>query len=808
MSPQRLESRTTAVAGPREYVLISLVSGSVLAYEFLLSRLLTIRYWSTFAAMIVSLAMLGFAASGTVLFIMGRVGGHRLRLLHGRLLPAFALSIPVCFRVSSFIDCQPLALLWDPGQLWRFAANYIVLAVPFFLGGLLIGYYFFRTKLPASRIHFANMAGAAAGIGIALLLPACVSLAGTLQLVAIPLLCLAVIRDHRPLTRIVVFLSGLAILWMGAPTTAIPRMSEYKELAGVLLLPDAAIETQFSSPFGEMCVVGSRHLRYAPGLSLNFDGTVPRQKTIFADGDAVSVVCAWDEEEQLRRFSETLLSALPYRLVRRPNVLLTQAAGIEILTAFMAGAAAIDVVERNPNVSKLLRGPLREFAGQPFQRGSVNLLPGNSLLFARETTNRYDLVVLPTTAPPFASAAGTAAHDPDYLLTREGLACFFRLLNPGGALIVHTWMNVPPRDEIKAFATAFEALGRENVPSAASHLLLARAVRTAVVVIFRDPVTSEQVSAVEAFCEDMGFDLVFYPGISSQKANRFNRIEGAPHFTMARRIADGEAPAVYRAHVYDIAPCSEDRPYFSHFFRWASLRQLLGKTGPNVAVQIGWGYMFLLVSLAQAAPLGIVLILIPLAAAGRKSGVPRPARLRAYTYFAAIGLGYMFVEMAAIQQYSRFTRHPVVAFAVVLGVLLGGSGLGALASSHQWMTRRRTFAAVVALIAGHVVVWEAALCSGSRAGFGAAVLALFALAFFMGAPFPKGITALRSSAGSLIPWAWGINGFASVVSVLVAGLLALALGHRAVALLAALSYATAAFSFPAARTDRDGTLSP
>jgi len=44
-----------------------------------------------------------------------------------------------------------------------------------------------------------------------------------------------------------------------------------------------------------------------------------------------------------------------------------------------------------------------------------------------------------------------------------------------------------------------------------------------------------------------------------------------------------------------------------------------------------------------------------------------------------------------------------------------------------------------------------------------------------------------------VPWAWGINGFASVVSAVLATLLAIEFGFNAVILLALVFYAVAAW---------------
>ena len=61
------------------------------------------------------------------------------------------------------------------------------------------------------------------------------------------------------------------------------------------------------------------------------------------------------------------------------------------------------------------------------------------------------------------------------------------------------------------------------------------------------------------------------------------------------------------------------------------------------------------------------------------------------------------------------------------------------------------------------------------------------LAFFMGMPFPLGLTRVAGRAADFVPWAWGINGYASVLSTALATLLAIELGFTAV-LLAALAF--------------------
>ena len=72
------------------------------------------------------------------------------------------------------------------------------------------------------------------------------------------------------------------------------------------------------------------------------------------------------------------------------------------------------------------------------------------------------------------------------------------------------------------------------------------------------------------------------------------------------------------------------------------------------------------------------------------------------------------------------------------------------------------------------------------------VVLIAPLAFFMGMPFPLGLRCVAEQAPDFVPWAWGINGFASVVSAVLATLLAVHLGFTAVIVLAIACYVAAA----------------
>jgi MFS family permease len=160
--------------------------------------------------------------------------------------------------------------------------------------------------------------------------------------------------------------------------------------------------------------------------------------------------------------------------------------------------------------------------------------------------------------------------------------------------------------------------------------------------------------------------------------------------------------------------------------------------------------------------------------------------------------------MAFIQKFILFLSHPLYAVAVVLSGFLVFAGLGS-AYSGRLVKRvsqngRSPVVIAVAVISTVALLYMTLLPTlfqqliGLADGIKVAVsIVLIApMAFFMGMPFPIVLGRVADSAPDFIPWAWGINGFASVMSASTATLLAIEFGFTVVVLLALGFYVAAA----------------
>jgi hypothetical protein len=211
---------------------------------------------------------------------------------------------------------------------------------------------------------------------------------------------------------------------------------------------------------------------------------------------------------------------------------------------------------------------------------------------------------------------------------------------------------------------------------------------------------------------------------------------------------------------------------------------------------IEWGYLILVATVVQAVTAGAVLILLPLVRIRRTWPASVGSRMGAY--FFLLGLAFLFIEMAFIQKFVLFLSHPLYSVAVVLSGFLIFAGIGSAASAR--VTGRSPVSLAVASIAAITllyvfllpVVFDQFIGLTDVARIAISMVLIAPLGFCMGMPFPLGLKWLAGRAPDFIPWAWGINGFASVVSAALATLLAIEFGFTFVLLFALVLYATAA----------------
>jgi len=256
----------------------------------------------------------------------------------------------------------------------------------------------------------------------------------------------------------------------------------------------------------------------------------------------------------------------------------------------------------------------------------------------------------------------------------------------------------------------------------------------------------------------------------------------------------------YRGYPYDVRPITDDAPFFWHFvpFR-ATLSAAIGRSGG--ATEEGLGERLLLALLVFVTLFAAIALLTPLLLR-RALWRTIPHKTAAGLYFAALGLGFMFLEVTLIQRLTLFLGYPTYSLTVTLFALLVSTGVGSLLGGGKIAARQRTVAlagvAMVAMVAFYLLGLGPLTARLGTAPFAArvavAALVLAPLGLCLGVFMPLGlrsVAVLTPHAEEYVAWAWAVNGFFSVVASVLATLLSMTFGFRAVMLLALAIYGVA-----------------
>ena len=809
---------------------ISLVSAGALAYEVLLTRLFSIVQWHHFAYMAISIALLGYGASGTFLALFQDRLRPRFTAVFALSATLFGVSAVAGFCVAQRLPFNALAMIWDPRQLLYLAAYYLLFATPFFCAATCIGLALTAFPNHIARVYRYDMVGAGLGaLGIVAtlfwLFPSqALRVVGSLGLVAAALASQQEVGANWS-WRSAAYLLGAALLYLTVPTSwTAPRFSEYKELAQALQIHGTEIVREESSPLGLLTVVRSPLIpfRHAPGLSLNNVIEPSPQLGVFTDGGQLSPITAFDAGLDRLAYLDYTSAALPYHLLERPEALIIGGGGgSDALLALYHHAARIDVVELNPQLVRLVRGIFADFAGHLYDRPEVRVHLAEGRAFVAGTRRHYGVIQLPLLDSFAATTAGTLSLSESYIYTVEAFEEYLRHLQPGGFVAITRWLKLPPRDSLKLFATVLAAFNRMGVAEAEKRLALIRTWSTTTLLVKNGALSPADIAKIRAFADERSFDLAYYPGMRREEANRYNILEQPYFFDGANALLGPHRASFLGRYKFDISPATDDRPYFHDFFKWQALPELLEQRALGGAALLDWGYLILLSTLVQAGVLSLVLILAPLRFYRARS-TPSVGRWRVAVYFLAIGFAFLFIEIASIQRFILFLGHPVYAIAIVLCGFLVFAGVGSGFSPQlaawvatartsptpkSWWSRIRLRLGALELAIGGIVVVAllyvfvlpplfpllSALSDPSKVAI--ALLLIAPLALCMGMPFPLALARVSARAPELVPWAWGINGCASVLSAILATLLAMNVGFTCVVLIAITLYLVAAASF-------------
>jgi hypothetical protein len=789
---------------------VATLSAAALAYEVLLLRLFAIVQWHHFAYLAISVALLGIGAAGTFVTL----GRRRLVALFPSSFvvaaAGFAVAAVACFAAAERVPFNALEIAWNPGELLGLTVIYLLLFIPFFCAATALCIAYASCSAHIARLYGADIIGA--GLGSLGLLAALFVLHPAAALRAILALGLiaAALAAWPTLRRAALLLvcAACVVPWLLPASVLELVASDYKDLRQALRVKGAHVVAERTSPLGVVTAVASPLAppRHAPGLSLNAVAGPPEQIGLFVDGQSTGAVTRFDGDLASLAYLADTTAALPYRLLERPRVLVLGAgAGGDVLQALVHGARQVDAVELDAQVVALVQEDLAAFSGRPYSAPGVRLHVAEARGFVTASREHYDLLQVALLDAFGSGAAGLGSLAESHLYTVEALDDYLDRLAPGGMLAFTRWVSLPPRDSLRLFATAVATLERRGVTAPGRSLVMIRGWSTATLLVKNGAFSPREIDTVREFCRARSFDTVYFPGILANAANVFNVLAHDDFHAATQALLGPARDEFLASYKFDLTPTRDDRPYFFHFFKWRTLHEFWQLRAHGVLPPLDWGYPVLVLALLQAAAASALLILLPLALAStRHAFAAAPARLRRRVpvYFLALGLGFMSIEIPFLQRFTLFLSHPATAAAVVLAGFLIFAGLGARFSARLAPGVRWPYLAIVACALLYAVALPPLLTALMSLAQGwkilLALLLVAPLAFCLGMPFPLGLAAVAAEAEPLVPWAWGINGFASVVATLLATLLSIHFGQTLVVVLAVALYALAAWQFPRA----------
>jgi hypothetical protein len=807
----------------RIYLSVAALAAAALMLESTLTRVLAVAQFYHFAFLVVSLALLGFGASGSILSLFPNwissnknQASSNLRRILAISGVGFAVSVGAAYAVVNYLPFDSYSIVWDRRQVIYFGFYYLALTIPFLFAGLGIGAALSIVPRKSNLIYAVNLLGSAVGIGLALIIMQLAGVSGALLASGLVGLIAVIGFDWSSLNYSrfgywgFVFTGTclLALLtWLNwnnnAPIGV--TISPYKGLSYAFNIPGSEKLFGAWNAISRVDVISGASTRVMPGLSYTSPHNPPEQNGLSIDADALLPVTLAAPSE----FSaaDYLPESFAFQIFPQAVVLVLEpGGGLGVLQALAGGASQVTTVVSNPLVIKAIAATSPE--ADVFNHERVETQYGSSRVFLENPGDQYQVIFIPLTDTYRPVASGAYSLNETYHLTVESLAAMIARLEQDGVLMASRWLQTPPSETIRFVATALEAMEDLGINTPGNKIAAYRGIQTMTILIKPDGWTGSELSQLREFTDSRRFDLVWSPDISIEEANRFNKLPEPIYYQLVEElITEVDKEEYYAEFLFDIQPATDDHPFFFHFFKWEQSPQIAATLGLVWQPFGGSGYFVLIALLILVTGLSTLLIILPITIKPVRSAVDGGfgtgvetslSRWRVGVYFGSIGMAFLFLEIPLIQKSILSFEHPIYTFTFIVLVLLSYSSIGSVLSRKVKIPGKWLMAALFGLtIITPIVVnqiQEVALgwtLIQRALVFG---ISLAPMGIMMGFPFPLGLAWLEKSGSSLIPWAWAVNGCASVVAAVLAAILTLSFGFNMVLLLGAVFYGLAAMA--------------
>ena len=789
-------SYTAAAPAPpiRRAVLggIAAVSAALLMTELALTRIFSVTMYYHFAFLAISIALFGLSASGVFVFVTRRALGARdtrQLLTLGALLHGAATLIALAFLVRIRVG-----LNYSPENLVLMIAIYTVAAMPFFTGGFVVSLAFARLTHGINLLYAADLLGAA--LGCLLLIPLLNRLgAPGVVLTAAALAMAAALAFTTSATRLPTAAAAAAVMAM-ALTAQFAGLHPFDVLDTKGHQGDRVLFSKWNS-FSRVAVYDRNHGDWS--LSPRYTGAKPQSLFMDIDSAASTPILKGTGRAADADYLRYELTALAYQLAERPAgfnaLVIGTGGGRDLLSALVFGARQVDGVEINPIIAHdVMLDRFRDYSGNIYANPRVSIHVDDGRSFVRRSSDRYDVIQASLVDTWAATAAGAYTLTENSLYTREAFGEYVDHLTDNGILTITRWVF----DGLRLVSLAQEACAERGLDPS-TRLAIVRFDRVATFLLKKSPFTDAEVTRLQQLADALGFTILYAPGVAAATADPGEEAvemqrSGTSADDYRRLILASDRQQFVASYPLDITATTDDRPFFFHTTRLRDQFQ----TAFGRSMLFGNGLSALLTLFGISALLVVVFVVAPLLVSGSRPGAGWAPWL---AYFAALGAGFMLLEVAVLQRFVLLLGHPVYSLTVTLFSLLLGTGVGSLLSRRIDSRRVKAatvqaliavvFAAVAAVFALPALI-NLAIPWPLTARILTAVAVLVPLGVLLGMALPGGMRLLSASRDDIVAWGWGINGAFSVVGATLAVFIAMNWGFSVTLLVGSAVYASAA----------------
>ena len=702
--PSRMSPVTPAPAVSRPFLAgLFLTTLATLSLEILDTRLLSVITWYHLSFFAVSTAMFGMAA-GAVRVYLGEeaFGGDAARGALARYATLLAIAIPVSHVVNLVIPIpagtgMPVAIATTVTAL--------VLAVPFYLSGVVVALCLTRIPGPSGLIYAVDLLGAALGaVAVLALFELGDITTGALVLGAVAAAGALCFHQFAGTDRIWSSSAALvlAVLAMGAGANNLfGRPIGVAWSKGIYQRPGSA-EFEYWTVHGQVLVTPSSRMPPAYWGAPNPVETPVDLRWLTIDGLAGTAMTRWSPAQQPPQWVERDVTSLPYHLRKGgDNAVVGVGGGRDLLTALWGQSDSVLGIEINEAFLDLLNGPLRDYAGV-VDDSRVSLIHEEARSFLTRTDRRFDVLQMSLVDTWAATGAGAFTLSENGLYTVEAWKTFLDTLQYDGLFSVSRWYSPTRYSETsRLLSLATAALLESGIEKPERHVILASGGTVATLVVSPSPIGPSDLTALDRASRDHGFEILLAPGYPPA-------IPLLAEIVASRSL--GELDRVVADLRYDFTPPRDERPYFFNvlkpgfgmlgdFHRSAGVAAV-GNLLATYTLFTLWIVTFVLVAATVVGPL-------------LASGLPRMGAgsfACSLLYFGLIGAGFMLVQIPLMQRFSVYLGHPTWSLAVILFSMILATGVGSFFSDRiDVESRPRWLWLGPLLIAGNLLFWTGML---------------------------------------------------------------------------------------------------